>query len=290
MAENYGILNGQRIDIRDNLFCASNRAFRYGDGIFESIRLIDGKPVNIELHYQRLVSGCQVLKMELPEGFDLIKLQGDLIDLAHANEIAKGGRARLQLYREDGATYTPNGTKSGYLLELNAYKRNKFVLNKEGLSVGVFDEIKKAVNPLSNFKTCNALIYVLAGHFAGSKELDDAFLINEHGNIIEATSSNLFIVSNGVLYTPGLDEGCVGGTMRMRVINLALEQNMKVYECPLNMQNILSADEMFLTNAVSGIRWIGSFKTKRYYNKVANILVENLNKSLVSSKMDLLDN
>lgn len=290
MADNYGMWNGVRVSTREPIIGADNRAFKYGDGLFESIRFVNGHPVNVELHYDRVARGCQALKMDMPEGFDLIRFQAELYELGKLNGVTQGGRGRLQLFRKEGATYVPNGTRSGYFLEVHDYKRNDFVLNKEGLKVSVYDEIKKPINPLSNFKTSNSLVYIMAGVHAGEHELDDCLLLNDRGNIIEGTSSNLFIVSNGVLYTPGLDDGCVGGTMRMRIINLALEKKKKVYECPLNMQNILSADEMFLTNAVAGVRWIGSFRNKRYFNNTAKEMTQLLNASLVSSRLDLLDN
>jgi len=95
--------------------------------------------------------------------------------------------------------------------------------------------------------------------------------------IIEGSSANLFVVSNGVLYTPNLDLGCLGGTMRMQIMNIAIANNMKVYECNITPQNLLVADEIFLTNAIQGVTWVGEFRTKRYFNTVANKLVDLLN-------------
>jgi branched-subunit amino acid aminotransferase/4-amino-4-deoxychorismate lyase len=97
------------------------------------------------------------------------------------------------------------------------------------------------------------------------------------GQILETSSCNLFIISNGVLYTPGLDEGCLAGTMRMQVINLALANGIKVYECAIMPQNLLAADEVFLTNAIRGINWVGGYRTKRYQNNISRKLVVLLN-------------
>jgi branched-chain amino acid aminotransferase len=97
------------------------------------------------------------------------------------------------------------------------------------------------------------------------------------GNILETSSCNLFIVSNGVLYTPGLAEGCIAGTMRMQVINLAIQNGIKVYECAILPQHLLAADEIFLTNAIRGINWIGGYRTKRYSNNMSRKLVALLN-------------
>ena len=118
---------------------------------------------------------------------------------------------------------------------------------------------------------------VLSKLKAKEKGVDDLLILNDKMGIIESTSSNLFIVSNGVLYTPGLDLGCLGGTMRMQVINLALKHNIKVYECNISPQNLLAADEMFLTNAITGIVWVKSYRTKEYECDISKKLVSFLN-------------
>lgn len=117
----------------------------------------------------------------------------------------------------------------------------------------------------------------MAALYAQEHDLDDVILQNDKFEIIEGTSSNLFIVSNGVLYTPGLDSGCVGGTMRMQLINLAIKNNIRVYESNIAPSNLLVADEVFFSNAISGIRWVASYKTKRYFNSVSQKLVDLLN-------------
>jgi branched-chain amino acid aminotransferase len=117
----------------------------------------------------------------------------------------------------------------------------------------------------------------MAALSAKANGLDDHFLTDLKGQILETSSCNIFIISNGVLYTPGLEEGCLAGTMRMQVINLALANGIKVYECAIMPQNLLAADEVFLTNAIRGINWVGGYRTKRYQNNIARKLVVLLN-------------
>ena len=100
----------------------------------------------------------------------------------------------------------------------------------------------------------------------------------------------MFISSNGVLYTPALSEGCVGGIMRMQVINLAISNGMLVYENPIQLQHLLSADEIIITNSIQGIRWIGQYKDKRYYNSLAKKLTDLLNQEVVNYQTDLMEN
>ena len=129
--------------------------------------------------------------------------------------------------------------------------------------------------------------YVLASVYADKNHLDDCLIVNSNGNIIESTNSNIFIVRNKVLYTPPISEGCVGGVTRMNLINLLIKNKLVVCESSLNVQHLLSADEILLTNTISGISWVSSFKNKRYFNKIGKKLIEDLNREVVSCQLDL---
>jgi len=193
--------------------------------------------------------------------------------------IVGGGSVRLSLDRATGGKYLPETNEVEYLIEVYPLDSNAYELNPKGVELDIYLEHRKPRMKLSNYKTKNALIYVLAAIAAKEKGLDDYLITNEQGGILESTAANLFVVSNGVLYTPGLEEGCLAGTMRMQIINLALRNNMKVYECNILPQNLLVADEIFLTNAIQGIVWVSGYRTKRYFNNTARKLMELLNES-----------
>ena len=144
--------------------------------------------------------------------------------------------------------------------------------------VDIYPEMNKSVNILSKYKSINSLLPVMAANFAKKNQLQECFILNAKGKIIETISSNVFIVSNGVLYTPPLEDGCIGGIMRMNVINTAIENGITVYENTLSPQNLLAADEIFLTNAIQGIQWVGGYKSKRYFNKISKKILELINK------------
>ena len=130
------------------------------------------------------------------------------------------------------------------------------------------------------FKNIHSQIYIQGAIYAQEKNIGDVLILNSDNNIIEATSSNVFLVSGGELYTPKLSSGPVGGVMRATVINLAIEMGIKVFECNLTPQELLKADEVFLTNAVQGIKWVSSYRTKRYFNKTACKLLDAFNASI----------
>ncbi len=270
MSQQYVNNNGVLIPIESYAIKAGNRSHLYGDGFFESIRIVNGKMTNFENHFKRLKETFKVLYMNPPQVFTEDYLRNEINDLIQQNKINLGGKIRLSIDRKPGGTYLPRTNDVDYFIEAYALPNNTFTLNEAGYRVNLYNDIKKNINPLSNYKTKNGLIYIMGKLYAKAHQLDDVLLQNDKLGIIESSSANIFIVSNGVLYTPALDSGCLGGTMRMQIINLALQNNMKVYECVITPQNLLAADELFLTNAITGLTWVGNFRTKLYQNSVVN--------------------
>jgi branched-chain amino acid aminotransferase len=258
-----------------------NRAFNYADGFFETIRVAHGRPQHLELHFSRISDSFEGHKMNVPSGFNAITFEDNLTALIHKKGIAAGGRIRVTFFRNGGGRYTPESNDVWWVAEAEALSDNEFVINEEGLNVDIYPEMKKTRNVLSNFKNLAAQIYVHSGIWARSEGLSEALISNERNHIIESTRSNLFLVSNRVLYTPGLDGGPVGGIMRAAVIQVALNHGYKVYECDLTPQELLRADEMFLTNAILGIQWVTGYRTKRYFSATSKDLVTLLNQTLV---------
>lgn len=269
--------NGEILGNIDYTIKTGNRGYLYGDGVFESIRILNGYPVNLPNHISRMLEGAKKIKMRPPSFFNLSFFEERINELCKKSSITEGGKCRISLDRSSGGTFHPDSNEVEFYIEVYPTEINKFELNPKGVELDIYMEHKKEKSPLSNFKTKNALIYILAAISAKEKGLDDYLITNYTGGILESTSSNLFVVSNGVLYTPGLEEGCLAGTMRMQVINLAIANGIKVYECNILPQNLLVADEIFLTNAIKGITWVSGYRTKRYFNNVSRKLVDILN-------------
>ena len=281
------IYNGEFFPSNQPILSINNRSFRYGDGLFESIRVVNGEVYNFEAHFSRLIEGMKVFRIDIPEYFTHDYFDNQIKSLLQHNGIHHGGRVKLTIYRKgEVASYYSETSEPGFIIEAESFPSNEFVLSAEGIDIDVFNEITKPLNKYASFKTTNAFFYVAAIHAAKEKGLGDHLLINDKMNIIESTNSNFFIASNGVLYTPPLSSGCVGGTMRMKVINLALSNNIKVYESPITAGHLLSCDEIILTNAIQGVKWVRSYKTKRFFHKMADLLVQLLNedtKSIIQS-------
>ncbi|PCH68836.1 MAG: hypothetical protein COC06_08765 [Bacteroidales bacterium] len=271
-------LNGKLYSKDELLFGAGNRAFRYGDSLFETIHANGTEIQFLPEHLNRLTRGMDCLGMIIPSGFRE-KIKKDIIFLINKNKAFAGTRIRLSVFRKDGGLYTPTDNSISYLIETSVLENAHYVLNRKGLIIGVFDDMRKSYNLVSQYKTGNSLPFILASNYRKSMNWDDCLLLNERGNIVESISSNLFLVKDGVLMTPSIENGGVSGIMRKQIIEIAANLNITVFDdCNLNHETILSADEIFLTNAISGIQWVVAYQQRRYFNKTAKLLIEELNR------------
>lgn len=269
--------NGEILPADSILLTIANRAFRYGDGLFESMRVMKGKLKFPELHAERLQKGMKALKIDGYSQADSWFLKEKVEELARRNKI-KHGRLRLTVFRDAEGLYAPTQNKMAYCLEIQPIDEPRYFLNERGLIMDVYTELPKPLNWLSNIKTCNSLIYVMAGIYKQQNKLDDVFLINQNRFLCEANSSNIFVWYQNHLYTPALSEGCVEGVMRRVVIQLALDNNIPVTEAQINPEILNQADEVFLTNATKGIQWVMGYGVKRYFNRISKTLMDELNK------------
>lgn len=274
-------LNGKLLPAHDPVIPLDNRAFHYGDGVFETMRIVRGRPCFLDAHWTRLQEGLKVLRINMPQGLGREQLEQAITELVERNG-SPDARCRLTAFRDSAGYYRPEQNTGAYALELFPVERETWILNERGFLVDLYPEMRKPVNLLSVHKTLNAQLYVMASLWSIEHHLDNCLLQNDRGNIIESSSGNLFIVSNGVLYTPPLSDGCMGGIMRMQVINIALENGIKVYESSLNPQNLLVADELFFTNVASGVQWVGAYRTKRYGHRMALRLQDLLVKRVLA--------
>ncbi len=273
--DQYCILNGHLISIYEPSVPFSNRAFRYGDALFESIRVCNNKIMFLKDHLTRLKLGMTVLRMNLPAEFTSENLAELISGLLKKNEDLPNARIRLTVFRNGGGYYAPESNDISFLIESTSMTA-PYELNQKGIWVDIYADIKKSINKLSNIKSANALLYVMAGVAKQSMKLDECLLINENGTICEAISSNVFVVKNGTLFTSPLSEGCVAGVMRKQVMHMATENRILTFESPLTMYTLLNGDEVFLTNSIQGLQWVGQYKDRFYTNKLSQFFHEKL--------------
>ncbi|SFG74059.1 aminotransferase class IV [Pedobacter insulae] len=274
---NFILFNDEFIQSDQAVLKSSNRGFKFGDGVFESMRMCNGVLQFAENHADRLRAAMKALKMDSYELFDDYFLKQKAVELARRNKFTGNGRFRLSVFREGEGLYSPLSNKPGFILEAVVLPDGNYELNRKGLIIDVYDELTKPINKLSNYKTSNSLLYVMAGLYQKQYRLDEAIILNQNGFLCESTSSNVFVVYQNQIYTAALSEGCVAGVMRSVVLKIAKMNDIPVIEAQISPEILKQAEEVFVTNASSGIRWVMGYGKKRYFNEMAKVLSAKLN-------------
>ncbi|MCE7993218.1 MAG: aminotransferase class IV [Roseivirga sp.] len=258
---NSRILPEEEIDLH-----IRNRAFCYGDGLFETIVTGPDRINLLALHIARLSKACAVLNLVIP--FNQQELEEQIDQLKTANELTGQLRILIQVWREEGGLYQPSENQSAYLITI-AKSNSPFYSGIERLSVSA--QAKLNWHALSFAKTMSALPYVLAGVERGQRSSDDLIICDGQGNIAECVASNIFWVKDKEVYTPDLNSGCVNGTMRQHLISQLKVADLQVHEVMQSPEQLHAADHVFLSNT-SGIQWVQQFEDKTLYSDPKDLL------------------
>ncbi|TMI94966.1 MAG: 4-amino-4-deoxychorismate lyase [Bacteroidetes bacterium] len=259
--------NGRFFADDKNVLSKDDRSYRYGDGVFETMKLINGNILLRDHHFERLFSGLEVLKFHIPVLFTKQKIEKEIKELGKKNECERSARIRLSVSRGNGRL-SDCDNKFSYLIECWPLEQKGF--NENGLIIDIFPDARKSIDVFSNLKSANYLPYVMAAIWAKENRLNDVLILNQHDRICDSTIANVFWIKDNNIFTPPLSEGCVAGVMRKKILELAtLNPDYLVQESVLTREILLQADEVFLTNAIAGIRWVKEYRNKVYQNTIS---------------------
>jgi branched-chain amino acid aminotransferase len=261
---NFVVINGSLVKTETTGLSVDNHSYRYGDGLFETMRIENGNILLKDYHFKRLFSGLKTLKFNVPVLFTEQKIEKEIIDLCKKNNCESSARVRLSLSRGNGGVYDCDN-KFSWLIE--SWPLEQKGINENGLVIDIFPDARKSIDAFSNLKSANYLPYVMAAVWAKENKLNDALILNQHDRICDATIANIFWVKDGKIFTPPLSEGCVGGVMRQRILDFSFEiSDLQILESCLTEDTLLNADEVFLTNVITGIRWVKQCRDKTFTN------------------------
>lgn len=238
----------------------TNRAFLYGDGLFETMLLKEGKVRFLPDHWERLLAGTAAFKMQLPQGFTLEYLYSSIPILAERTGLGNNARVKLQVWRKAGGLFTPTESEAEWAIFVYPLSENAQVIKEK---VGFYEDVRLHFSSISSYKTCSALPYVMAGIAKKERQLDDIVLFDVYGNIAECSVSNIFWLKNGQLFTPAIESGCIAGVMRKQLLSKANELGIKVIEGLFPTIELLEA-EAVLTCNVAGIQQIRQIEGKEF--------------------------
>lgn len=255
------------------VFTAQNRGFRYGDGIFETIKIVDGKILLEQFHFDRLSFGLQLLQIS-SLNLNTSDISNRILILCEKNNCLASARVRLAVYRNEDNT-------ASYVIEAVPLPAPN-QLNEKGWAIDLYPYARKSMDAFSNLKTANYLPYVLADKYAKEKALDECIVLNSENNLCDASKANIFLVIKGEVYTPALHQGCVNGVMRRFIIEELKEKGIRVHQKEINENLLTIADEVFLTNCINDMRWVRSFRNyvyqcdfiKTFYQQIRSAIYE----------------
>ena len=271
---------GKLLEDQDAKLELDNRSFNYGDGLFETIRVINGKIMFWEDHYFRLMASMRILRMEIPMNFSPEFLEEQILHLIEQNKLTqKPVKVKINVYRKPGGLYRPTTREIGYIIRCFELENSFYILQEDNdYEVELFKDHYLTSGLLSTLKSTNKTLNVLASIFAEENEYHNCLLVNEHKNIVEAINGNLFLVKGNTIKTPPLTDGCLNGITRKQLIEIIKNtEEFTFEETSISPFELQKADELFVTNVISGIQPITKYRKKRFENTVARQLLAKLN-------------
>ncbi|MEO2061397.1 MAG: aminotransferase class IV [Christiangramia sp.] len=272
-------INGQLLENEQAHLTVTNRGFAYGDSVFETIRIINGKIVFWEDHYFRLMASMRIMRMEIPSNFSPEFLEQEILKIVERNQLSdKTARVKLSVYRNEGGFYTPETREVGYVIAATPMKTPFYVLSEDFYEIELFKDHYVTSGLLSTIKSNNRAINVLGSIYAKENDYQNCLLINEKKNVVEALNGNLFLIKGQSIKTPPLADGALNGIIRKQVLEiLKKSEDYKIEEDSISPFELQKADELFITNVAVGIQPVHKYRKKEFQVKVAKEIIGKLN-------------
>jgi branched-chain amino acid aminotransferase len=271
--------NGNILPESENFLNQENRALRFGDALFETMRISGNKIFFWEDHYLRLMASMRILRMEIPMNFTMEFLESQILKTAASNGITNStAEIRLTVFRNNGGAYLPETNAISYCIEAKPLSSDFYVLNEEKYEVELFKDFYINADMTSTLNTNNKIINVVGSVFAEENGYKNCILLNHNKQVVELLNGNIFIVKDKVIRTPPLKDGCLNGILRKKLIEILMKlENYELEETSISPFDLQKADELFMTNTNIGIQAITKYRKKEFTNVIAKDLIGKLN-------------
>ncbi len=272
-------INGNLVEDKDANISVFNRGLAYGDSVFETLRVINGKIIFWEDHYFRLMSSMRIMRMEIPSNFSPEFLEEEILDLLKNNELINSpARIRFTVFRKSGGFYRPNTLDIEYIITSEKLKDPFYLLNEEAYEVELFKDHYVTSGLLSTIKSNNRAVNVLGSIFAMENDYQNCLLINENKQVVEALNGNIFLVNGDKIKTPPLKDGALNGISRKQILSIVKTiKDLEIEETSISPFELQKADELFISNVIVGIQPISKYRKKVFEKSVAKEVLSKLN-------------
>ncbi len=244
-------LNGTLLAAAEARIEPSDRGFLLGDGIFETMAAREGKLVFAGFHFDRLRRGANTLGINLPYSITDLNAAATSLLTATGNNDQDRAAVRLTLTRGTGPRgLVPSPEAKPTVLITCSHPPP----TKETVSAIITTGRRNEFSPTANLKTLTYLDQVLARQEADAAEADDAILLNTQGKVTCATAANIFLWDSNTLITPPLSDGCLDGTVRRKVLEIASQIGIAAFEESITPSTLANVESAFLTNSLVGLQ------------------------------------
>jgi len=256
-----------------------NRGFTYGDALFETLKISHSKVLFWEDHYFRLMASMRILRMEIPMSFTLEHLESEILKLVEAKQQGqKTLRVKFMVNRKQGGLYVPKTNDVSYIITSQVLQNDFYTLADEDYRVDLYKDHYIAPGLLSTLKSTNKILNVIGSIYAEENQLNNCLILNTNKSVVEALNANIFLVKGTVIKTPPLEDGCLKGVMRKQIIDIIkLMPEFTLEEVSISPFELQKADELFLTNVITGILPISQYRKKIFTKEVSKNLLAKLN-------------
>ena len=266
------------IQENSNFSIESNRGFLYGDAIFETIKVLDNKVLFLEDHYFRLMASMRICRMEIPMNFTMEFFEEQILKLTNSLEKSNSFRVRFSVFRNSDGFYTPISNEIEFITVAVSSENTVYTIEKSHYEVELYKDFFIPKQLLSTLKTNNKMLQITGSIFAKENGYDNCLVLNDEKNVVEALQSNLFMKIGNVVVTPPISDGCLNGIMRKQVIEILNKMDgIEVKETSISPFDLQKADELFLTNVITGIQPITKYRKKEYTINFSNEILVKLN-------------
>lgn len=257
----------------------NNRGFRYGDSLFETIKVVNNKILFWEDHYFRLMASMRILRMEIPMNFTMEYLEEQILKTINSNNLDKNSvKVRFLVYRKEGGLYSPKNHDVEFVVMTEKLNNEYYLLNEERYEVELYKDYFVSPDLLSTLKTNNKILNVVGSIYAKENDFQNCLVMNTKKNVVEALNGNLFVFKDNILKTPPISDGCLKGIMRKQILDIVKTMpEIELKEESISPFELQKVDEMFITNVIQGIQPVTKYRKKIFNNDFCKSLLSKLN-------------
>lgn len=264
-----------------NYSIENNRGFLFGDAIFETIKVNGTKILFLEEHYLRLMASMRICRMEIPMNFTMEFMEEEILKLIAIQTNTVSNRIRFSVFRNAEGFYNPTSNDVQFIITCSELASDSYVFSSTTYEVELFKDFHVSKHLLATLKTNNKMINVVASIFAKENGFENCLLINEDKNVVEATNGNIFMKMGNQIITPPISDGCLNGIMRKQIIAIVNKMDtIEMIEKSISPFDLQKADELFISNVITGIQPITKYRKKEFTSEVAKEITSVLNATI----------